>query len=502
MKKIGFDSEKYLQEQSSYILERVQHFDKLYMEFGGKLIGDKHAKRVLPGFDEDAKMKLLATLKEKAEIIICVYARDIEQNKVREDYGITYDQDVLRLIDEYRGYGISVNSVLVTRYQEQPNAKVFMAKLERNGVNVYTHRAIAGYPTNVEAVVGKNGFAKNPYIETTKPIVVVTAPGPASGKLATCLNQMYHEHERGKKTGYAKFETFPVWNLPLKHPINIAYEAATVDLKDVNMIDNYHYEAHGEVAINYNRDIETFPVIKRIIEKITGRESVYSSPTDMGVNRLKTAIIDDQVVQEAAKQEIIRRSFAVENDYKKGLADEETLRRMEVILEEIDLKKEDRVPVLHARNYAKTVEERGGSTNPQAVIAIELLNGEIITGRTTSLMDASAAAILNGLKSLANIADEIDLLAPMILKTIQSLKTEGLNSRIPILSANELLIALAISAVTNPTAQLAYHQLANLQGTQAHSTVILNRENEQTLKKLGIDITNDPVYPTENLYYN
>jgi len=422
--------------------------------------------------------------------------------KIREDYGITYDQDVLRLIDEYRGYGISVNSVLITRYQEQPNAKVFMTKLERNGINVYTHRAIEGYPTNVEAIVGEEGFAKNPYIETTKPIIVVTGPGPASGKLATCLNQMYHEHELGNKIGYAKFETFPVWNLPLKHPVNIAYEAATVDLKDVNMIDNYHYEAYGEVAVNYNRDIETFPVIKRIIEKITGKESVYQSPTDMGVNRLKSGIIDDQVVREAAKQEIIRRSFAVENDYKKGLADEDTLRRMQVILEESDLKKEDRVPVLPARDYAIKVQDRIGSSNLQAVIAIELPNGEIITGRTTKLMDASAAAILNGLKLLANVADEIDLLTPMILQTIQSLKTDDLNSRVPTLSANELLIALAISAVTNPTAQLAYQQLPNLKTAQAHSTVILNRENEQTLKKLGIDITNDPVYPTENLYYN
>ncbi|MCJ8007900.1 DUF1846 domain-containing protein [Lederbergia wuyishanensis] len=502
MKKVGFDSEKYLEEQSSYILERVQHYDKLYLEFGGKLIGDKHAKRVLPGFDEDAKMKLLATLKEKAEIIICVYASDIERKKIREDYGITYDQDVLRLIDEYRGYGISVNSVLITRYQEQPNAKVFMAKLERSGINVYTHRAIEGYPTNVEAIIGEEGFAKNPYIKTTKPIIVVTGPGPASGKLATCLNQMYHEHELGNNIGYAKFETFPVWNLPLKHPVNIAYEAATVDLKDVNMIDNYHYEAYGEVAVNYNRDIETFPVIKRIIEKITGKESVYQSPTDMGVNRLKSGIIDDQVVREAAKQEIIRRSFAVENEYKKGSADEDTLRRMQVILEESDLKKEDRVPVLAARNYAITVQDRIGSTNLQAVIAIELPNGEIITGRTTKLMDASAAAILNGLKLLANIADEIDLLTPMILQTIQRLKTDDLNSRVPTLSANELLIALAISAVTNPTAQLAYQQLPNLKAAQAHSTVILNRENEQTLKKLGIDITNDPVYPTDNLYYN
>ncbi|WP_419957311.1 DUF1846 domain-containing protein [Psychrobacillus psychrotolerans] len=502
MKKVGFDSEKYLQEQSAYILERVQQYDKLYLEFGGKLIGDKHAKRVLPGFDEDAKIKLLNTLKENAEIIICVYAGDIERNKVREDYGITYDQDVLRLIDEYRAYGISVNSVLLTRYQGQPTAKVFMSKLERSGISVYTHSEIKGYPTNVDAVIGEEGFAMNPYIKTTKPIVVVTAPGPASGKLATCLNQMYHENKLGNKVGYAKFETFPVWNLPLKHPVNIAYEAATVDLKDVNMIDNYHYEAYGTVAINYNRDMETFPVIKRIIERITGKESVYRSPTDMGVNRLKSGITDDMVVQEAARQEIIRRSFSVENDYKKGLADEDSVRHMQVILEETDLKKEDRVPVLTARNYAKAIQERIDSTNLQAVIAIELPNGAMITGRTTTLMDASAAAILNGLKKLANIADEIDLLSPMILQTIQRLKTDDLNSRVPTLSANEVLIALAISAVTNPTSELAYKQMPNLKDTQAHSTVIMNRENEQTFKKVGIDITNDPVYPTENLYYN
>lgn len=491
-----------MHEQSAYILERVQQYDKLYLEFGGKLIGDKHAKRVLPGFDEDAKIKLLYTLKENAEIIICVYAGDIERNKVREDYGITYDQDVLRLIDEYRAYGISVNSVLLTRYQGQPTAKVFMSKLERSGISVYTHSEIKGYPTNVDAVIGEEGFAMNPYIKTTKPIVVVTAPGPASGKLATCLNQMYHENKLGNKVGYAKFETFPVWNLPLKHPVNIAYEAATVDLKDVNMIDNYHYEAYGTVAINYNRDMETFPVIKRIIERITGKESVYRSPTDMGVNRLKSGITNDMVVQEAARQEIIRRSFSVENDYKKGLADEDSVRHMQVILEETDLKKEDRVPVLPARNYAKAIQERIDSTNLQAVIAIELPNGAMITGRTTTLMDASAAAILNGLKKLANIADEIDLLSPMILQTIQRLKTDDLNSRVPTLSANEVLIALAISAVTNPTSELAYKQMPNLKDTQAHSTVIMNRENEQTFKKLGIDITNDPVYPTENLYYN
>lgn len=502
MNKIGFDTETYLEEQSKYILERVKNYDKLYLEFGGKLIGDKHAKRVLPGFDEDAKMKLLATLKEKVEIIICVYAGDIENNKVRGDYGITYDQDVLRLIDEYRAYGIPVNSVLITRYKEQPQTKVFIAKLERNGVKVVKHQSIEGYPTNVESIMGEEGFSQNPYIETTKPIVVITAPGAGSGKLATCLNQLYHEYNQGREAGYAKFETFPVWNMPLKHPINIAYEAATVDLNDVSMIDNYHYEAYGEVAVSYNRDLEMFPVIRRIIEKITGKESIYLSPTDMGVNRLKSGIVDDEVIQEASKQEIIRRAFAVENDYKKGIASSDTLRRMQVMLEDINLKKEDRVPVLPARHYAKEVQERLQSTDLQAVIAIELPNSKIITGRTTTLMDASAAAILNGLKVLANIADEIDVLAPMILETIQRLKTDELHSKVPTLSANELLIALSISAVTNPTAMLAYNKLGELEGAQAHSTVILNPENEQTLKMLGIDVTSDPQYPSENLFYN
>jgi len=502
MGKIGFDTEKYLQEQSAHILKKVENIDKLYLEFGGKLIGDKHAKRVLPGFDEDAKLKLLSTLKEKAEIIICVYAGDIEENKIRGDYGITYDRDVLRLIDEYRAYGIPVNSVLITRYQEQPNAKTFVSKLERSGIKVYTHQAIEGYPTDIDATLGPEGFEKNPYIETTKPIVVVTAPGAGSGKLATCLNQLYHEHIRGNEAGYAKFETFPVWNLPIKHPVNIAYEAATVDLKDVNVMDNYHYEAYGEIAVNYNRDIKMFPVIRRIIEKITGKEAIYKSPTDMGVNRLTAGITDDDVVREAAKQEIIRRAFNVQNDYKKGLADESILRRMQVILEETDLKKEDRAPVIPARKYAQVVQKRLNSSNLQAVIAVELPNGEIITGRTTELMDASAAAILNGLKVLANISDEIDLLAPMILETIQRLKTDELNSKVPTLSAHELLIALAISAVTNPTATLAYDQLGNLKNSQAHSTVIINPENEQALKQLGIDITNDPVYPSENLFYN
>jgi len=502
MVKIGFDTEKYLQEQSEHIIEKVQNFDKLYLEFGGKLIGDKHAKRVLPGFDEDAKLKLLATLKDQAEIVICVYAGDIENNKVRGDYGITYDQDVLRLIDEYRAYDISVNSVLITRYNEQPNTKIFISKLERNGVKVYTHEAIKGYPADVDMIFSDEGFSKNSYIETSKPIVVVTGPGAGSGKLATCLSQLYHDYAEGREAGYAKFETFPVWNLPIKHPVNIAYEAATVDLKDVNMMDNYHYEAYGEVAVNYNRDVEMFPVIRRIIEEITGRESIYKSPTDMGVNRLTAGIIDDEVVQEAAKQEIIRRTFNIQNDYKIGLADDDMVRRMRLILEEVNLKKEDRAPVVPAREYGKEVQERLTSTDLQAVIAIQLANGEMVTGRTTELMDSSATVIMNSLKVLANISDEIDLLAPMILETIQSLKIDELHSKVPTLSANELLIALAISAVTNPTAALAYKQLSGLEGAQAHSTVILSPENEQTLRQLGIDVTNDPNYSSDNLFYN
>ena len=501
MGKIGFDPQKYIEEQSKYILERVNDYDKLYLEFGGKLIGDKHAKRVLPGFDEDAKIKLLQKLKDQAEIIICVYAGDIERNKIRGDYGITYDMDVLRSIDELRGYGLAVNSVVITRYQGQPSTKLFINKLERRDIKVYTHTAIEGYPSDVKAIVSEEGFGKNAYIPTTKPIVVVTAPGPGSGKLATCLNQLYHEHRHGRVAGYSKFETFPVWNVPLKHPLNIAYEAATVDLKDVNMMDNFHFEKYNQVAVNYNRDIETFPVIKRIIERITGKESVYQSPTDMGVNRVGFGIIDDEAVREASKQEIIRRCFATECDFKKGIIDEEILNRMKMIMEELDLMKEDRVPVRPARKYAERIRKHAENNDMPAVIAFELQDGTIVTGRTTPIMDSCSAAILNAIKTLANISDEIHLLSPMILETIQTLKAKDLHSKITALNANEILIALAISAVTNPTAQLAYAKLSELKGVQAHSTVMLNKDDEQTLRKLGLDITTDPDYPSDNLYY-
>lgn len=501
--KIGFDPQKYMEEQSKFILERVHMCDKLYLEFGGKLIGDKHAKRCLPGFDEDAKIKLLHKLKDQTEIIICVYAGDIERNKIRGDFGITYDMDVLRLIDDLRRYELEVNSVVITRYNDQPATTVFIKKLERRNIKVYTHKAINGYPTDVEAIVSEEGYGSNPYIPTTKPIVVVTAPGPGSGKLATCLNQMYHEQKQGRMTAYSKFETFPVWNVYLKHPLNVAYEAATVDLKDVNMMDYFHYDKYNEAAVNYNRDLEMFPVVKRIIEKITGKESIYQSPTDMGVNRVGFGIIDDEVVKEASCQEIIRRYFSTVCDFKKGLIDEEGLNRIKVIMEEASLKTEDRKCVLPARNYATKLQEQNNITDTTpAIIAFELSDGTIITGRSSNLMDCCSAAILNAIKYYAGLSDEIMLLSPLTLSTIKNLKENDLHSKVTALNANEVLIALNICAVTNPTAQLATEQLKKLNNVQAHCTVMLTRNNEQILKKLGIDVTCDPIYPSENLYYN
>lgn len=501
IKKIGFDSDKYIEEQSKYILERVNNYDKLYLEFGGKLIGDKHAKRVLPGFDEDSKIKILQKLKDQAEIIICAYAGDIERNKIRGDYGITYDMDILKSIDEFNEYGLKVNSVVITRYSGQPSTKIFINKLEKRNIKVYTHEAIEGYPSNIDKIVSDEGFGKNPYIPTTKPIVVVTAPGAGSGKLATSLSQIYHESRQGNIAGYSKFETFPVWNVPLKHPLNIAYEAATVDLKDVNMIDSFHYDAYGEVAVNYNRDIETFPVIKRIIERITQQESVFQSPTDMGVNRVGFGIIDDEAVQQASKEEIIRRCFDTECYHKRGMVDDEVVNRIQLIMEEMELKKEDRGPVLPARAYAQTLKESENLLPPVSVMAFELEDGKVMTGRSSGLMDSSAAAILNSVKYLGNISDDILLLSPVILETIRKMKDQELHNKITALNANEVLIALSISAVTNPTAQLAYEQLAKLDGVEAHSTVILNKDDEQILKKLGINVTSDAIFSSENLFY-
>ncbi|WP_418963959.1 DUF1846 domain-containing protein [Cetobacterium sp.] len=500
--KIGFDHNKYLEEQSKYILERVNNFDKLYLEFGGKLLFDLHAKRVLPGFDENAKIKLLQKLKEKVEVIICVYAGDIERNKIRGDFGITYDMDVFRLIDDLRERELEVNSVVITRYDDQPSTSLFITKLERRGIKVYKHRATKGYPTDVDTIVSEEGYGKNPYIETTKPIVVVTAPGPGSGKLATCLSQLYHENKRGNAVGYSKFETFPVWNVPLKHPLNIAYEAATVDLKDVNMIDSFHLEAYGETAVNYNRDIEAFPVLKRIIEKITNKESIYKSPTDMGVNRVGFGIIDDEVVREASKQEIIRRYFKTGCEYKKGYVDKETFQRAKLIMEELDLKESDRKVVTAAREHLEKQKQACEKNELLSSVAMELSNGMIFTGKKSNVLDASSAVLINALKAIAGINDNIHLISPTIIEDITKLKKNTLQSKNLGLDCEEMLIALTISATTNPMAQAALDQLPVLKGAQLHSTTILGKGDEQTLRKLCVDVTSDPVFPTENLYYN
>ena len=499
--KIGFDHEKYLEEQSKYILERVNNYDKLYLEFGGKLLFDLHAKRVLPGFDENAKIKVLQHIKDKLEVVICVYAGDIERNKIRGDFGITYDMDVLRLIDDLRSYDLEVNSVVITRYNDQPSATVFINKLERRGIKVYKHRATKGYPTDVDTIVSEEGYGKNPYIETSKPIVVVTAPGPGSGKLATCLSQLYHENKRGNVAGYSKFETFPVWNVPLKHPLNIAYEAATVDLKDVNMIDYFHLEAYGETAVNYNRDLETFPVLKRIIEKITGKESVYKSPTDMGVNRVGFGIVDDEVVKEASRQEIIRRYFKTGCEYKKGYVDQETFEHAKLIMEQVNLKEEDRKVVIPARERAAKLREEGNNGIHTAV-AMELNDGTILTGKGSELLDASAAVLLNSIKHLANIADDMHLISPVILEPILALKSKTLGNKKISLNCEEVLIALSISAATNPIAQVAMEKLSMLKGCQVHSVTILPTTDEQTFRKLGVDVTCDAEYASESLFYN
>ncbi|MDX8335176.1 MULTISPECIES: DUF1846 domain-containing protein [Cetobacterium] len=500
--KIGFDHNKYLEEQSKYILERVNNFDKLYLEFGGKLLFDLHAKRVLPGFDENAKIKLLQKLKEKVEVIICVYAGDIERNKIRGDFGITYDMDVFRLIDDLRERELEVNSVVITRYDDQPSTSLFITKLERRGIKVYKHRATKGYPTDVDTIVSEEGYGKNPYIETTKPIVVVTAPGPGSGKLATCLSQLYHENKRGNAVGYSKFETFPVWNVPLKHPLNIAYEAATVDLKDVNMIDSFHLEAYGETAVNYNRDIEAFPVLKRIIEKITNKESIYKSPTDMGVNRVGFGITDDEVVREASKQEIIRRYFKTGCEYKKGYVDKETFQRAKLIMEELDLKESDRKVVTASREHLEKQKQACETNELLSSVAMELSNGMIFTGKKSNVLDASSAVLINALKAVAGINDNIHLISPTIIEDITKLKKNTLQSKNLGLDCEEMLIALTISATTNPMAQAALDHLPTLKGAQLHSTTILGKGDEQTLRKLGADVTCDPVFPTENLYYN
>lgn len=502
MVKKGFDAEKYLSEQSKYILERIENgdADRLYLEFGGKLVHDKHAMRVLPGYDENAKIKLLKQMKDQTEVIICIYAGDITTSKTRHDFGITYDLEVMRLIDIFRKHDLKINSVVVTRYEDAPSVNMFIDKLERRGIKTYKHKFTKGYPTDVDTIVSDEGYGANPYIEVTKPVVVVTGPGGGSGKLATSLSQLYHDFKRGTKARYAKFETFPIWNLPLKHPVNIAYEAATADLRDVNMLDSFHLEAYGESAVNYNRDMEVFPVVKRIIEKITGTTE-YQSPTDMGVNRVGFAITDDEVCREAAYQEIIRRYLIAECDYKKGLISEESLERAQLLMKEVGKEVSDRKVVQPARDYVEKKRQNERYMNVVAM-AIEMPDGSIITGRSSRRMAASAAAVLNAIKQLAGLPDEVLLISPQVLESTQNLKSDVLNYDRASLNLEEALIALAVSSTHNPTAHMAADKLGCLKGCRAHCTAILSDHDEQTLRALGIDVTCDPEYVTTNLYNN
>lgn len=497
--KIGFDPQKYLKEQSEYIRVRVNNFDKLYIEFGGKLY-DKHATRVLPGYVENAKIEVLKSLKDRLEVIICLFSGDIERKKMRGDSNITYDMEVLRLIDDLTANDLKVNSVVITRYEDYIATNAFINKLERRNIKVYKHLATKGYPSAIDTVVSDEGYGRNPYIETTRPIVVVTGPGPGSGKMATCLSQMYHEFRQGRKCGYSKYETFPIWNLPLKHPVNVAYEAATVDLKDINMIDYFHVEAYNQLAVNYNRDLEAFPLLKRIIEKITGEEAIYKSPTDMGVNRIGLAIVDDAVVQQAAKQEIVRRYFNAGCDFKKGKINQDSLDRMQIIMDEMGLNPTDRTVVIPARERARRLKDEDGVENPSAM-ALELEDGTMVTGKLSGLMDAGAAALLNAVKHIAGIQDDLHLISPIVLEPIKSLKHELTGNGSSPLNAKEVLIALSISAAMNPTAQVALDKLKILHGCQAHTTTMLNDEDERVFKEMGIDITSEPVFTSSNLFY-
>ena len=498
---ISFDNEKYLKEQTSAILKRVEQFnDKLYLEFGGKLLFDYHASRVLPGFDPNVKMKLLQNLKNKADIILCIYAGDIERKKLRADFGITYDADALKFIDDLREFGLEIHTVVITRFDEQPAAKLFKNRLERRNISVYTHRFTRGYPTDVDTIVSEDGYGANPYIKTNHPLVVVTGPGPGSGKLATCLSQMYHDYKNSIKAGYAKFETFPIWNLPLKHPVNIAYESATADIYDYNQIDPFHLEAYHKIAVNYNRDIEIFPVIKCILEKITGSESIYKSPTDMGVNRAGFGIINDSTIQNAAKQEIIRRYFRYNYEYMMGFVDRKPVERSELLMRGLNLKPEDRKVVLPARKAAMDAEKKGkGNKGIYCGAAIELKNGTLITGKNSPMMHAASSLILNTIKYLASIPDEIHLLSPNITESIGTFKKNILNSKKLSLDLEEILIALSISATTNPTVDAALKKLPDIHGCKVHTTHIPTPGDEVGLRKIGVDLTSDPEFPGRDL---
>ncbi|MFO7899488.1 MAG: DUF1846 domain-containing protein [Planctomycetota bacterium] len=499
---IGFDNEKYLREQRDAILDRVHRFgDKLYLEFGGKLLWDYHAARVLPGFDPNVKVRLLQGLSDTADLILCIYAGDIERKKIRADFGITYDRDALKLIDDLRRWDLSVRAVVITRFEDQPAAVVFKNRLERRGVPVYTHPPTRGYPADVDLIVSDEGYGANPYIETEHPLVVVTGPGPGSGKLATCLSQLYHDYRRGVHSGFAKFETFPIWNLPLKHQVNVAYEAATADLRDVNLIDRVHLDAYGETAVNYNRDVEAFPLLRRIIETITGSESFYQSPTDMGVNRAGFAIVDDGLVRAAAEQEVIRRYFRYACEYAMGLTDKETVQRAELLMSELDIEPADRCVVDPARRAADACEESGkGHDGIYCGAALQLPDGSLVTGKNSPLMHSASSLVLNAVKQLARIPDELHLLSPNVIESVARLKNQIMDVQEASLDLGETLIALGISSTTNPSAGLAMAKLKELHGCEVHMTHIPSSGDEAGLRRLGVNLTSDPTFATKNLF--
>lgn len=491
--KTGFDNEKYLTMQSEHIRERIGQFgNKLYLEFGGKLFDDYHASRVLPGFEPDSKLRMLMQLSDQAEIVIVISAGDIEKNKVRGDLGITYDTDVLRLIDAFEGKGLYVGSVVITQYTGQASADLFKSRLQKLGFKVYTHYAIEGYPSNIPLIVSDNGYGKNEYIETKRPLVIITAPGPGSGKMATCLSQLYHEHKRGIHAGYAKFETFPIWNIPLKHPVNLAYEAATADLNDVNMIDPFHLEAYGKTTVNYNRDVEIFPVLSAIFERIYG-ESPYKSPTDMGVNMAGNCIVDDEVCREASRQEIIRRYYQALGELAAGTKSDSEAFKLELIMKQAHVSVTDRKVVPAALKRAQL-------TGAPAA-ALELPDGSIITGKTSDLLGPCSALLLNVLKTLGGLPQERHVISPASIEPIQKLKTEYLGSKNPRLHTDEVLIALSTSAASDPDAQKALEQLPKLKGCQAHTTSMLSDVDIKQFKRLGIQVTAEPVYENKKLYH-
>jgi len=500
-KTAGFDNQRYLEEQTQAISDRMKAFDgKLYLECGGKLLYDYHASRVLPGFDPNVKMRVFHSMKDKIDAVICIYAGDIEKKKIRGDFGITYDADALKMVDDFTDWGIQVKAVVITRYEEQPAAVQFKNMLERRNINVFTHRKTKGYPTHIDLVVSDEGYGANSYIKTERPIVIVTGPGPGSGKLATCLSQLYHDYRNGQKSGYAKFETFPIWNLPLQHPVNVAYEAATADLGDINRIDHFHLDAYGSTAVNYNRDLDAFPLLRRIIEKITGGTSFYKSPTDMGVNRCGFGITDDAAVREASRQEIIRRYFRATCEYAMGIGSSETIDRIKLIMDELNLSAEDRIPVSPAHRARKLGIEKGkGKDGIVSSAALLLHDGTLITGTNSNILHASSALILNAIKHLAGIPDSIDLIPKNIMNSIQLLKRDILSGRRISLDVDEVLIALAMSATSNPAADAGLKQLKKLRETEAHLTHIPTHGDEAGLRKLGINVTSEPKFASKLL---